>query len=137
MSVYILLEKNLSQDARSIEDTSMTHFVFWCIVVLSTRSDDRNYDARESEPKAYIHLRYIVPRGLGNSLFDMRELLSQRRHWRRPVKIAKRHRFVVKRCPNNGEDVISKENRIKKTVAHERCCRGSPIVNIANQSQAS
>jgi len=32
-----------SQEARAGEDTSKTHFVFWCIVVLSTRSDDRNY----------------------------------------------------------------------------------------------
>ena len=38
-----------SQGARSGEETSMTHFVFWCIVVLSTRSVDRNYVMKELE----------------------------------------------------------------------------------------
>lgn len=36
----------------------MTHFVFWCMVVLSTRTDDRNYKERESETSQDIHFRY-------------------------------------------------------------------------------
>jgi hypothetical protein len=47
-----------SQEARSGGDTSMTHFVFWCMVVLSTRSDDRNYEERISELSQEIYLRY-------------------------------------------------------------------------------
>jgi hypothetical protein len=50
-SVY--LAGIMSQDARFGGNASMTHFVFWCMVVLSTRSDDRNYEKKkESKPQS-------------------------------------------------------------------------------------
>jgi hypothetical protein len=45
--VYTLLEQLLRR--RYLVDIDQTHFVFWCMVVLSTKSDDRNYKERESE----------------------------------------------------------------------------------------
>jgi hypothetical protein len=59
--IIILVDKSVhfagisSQEARSCGDTSMTYFVFWCIVVLRTKSDDRNYETRESEHCQDIH----------------------------------------------------------------------------------
>ena len=69
---------------------------------------------REYQNTAKTSIRDI-PQGLGNILSDMIELQSRPRHKRRLVKIAKHHRFVVKRYPDNNKDVTTKKNRFKKT----------------------